>query len=77
MGEREVRGGPLQCARDHFLHDFVGAAVDSLDACIAVHAADEVLIHKAIATEELKAFVDHRVFWNSETDLPNALRSRT
>lgn len=45
--------------RDDHLHDLVGAGVDALNAGVHVRAADRILEHVAVATEELEAGVDH------------------
>src|SRR5438270_3757080 len=57
------RRGPVgmtvasQAPRDQQLHDLVGAGIDALDARVAVHARDRVLVHIAIAAEQLQASV--------------------
>ena len=47
----------LSCG-DQQLHDLVGAAIDALDAGVAVHPGDRIFIHIAIAAVQLQAFVD-------------------
>src|SRR5262252_645740 len=53
------RSASEQRARNQLLHDFVGAAVDALHARVDVHARDGILVHVAVAAEQLQAFVDH------------------
>src|SRR4051794_16069360 len=47
----------LQEPADDLLHDLVGAAVDLLDPRVGVHPRDRVLLHVAVAAEELEALV--------------------
>src|SRR3546814_4098187 len=44
-----------QRSRDHFLHDLVGAAVDTLDAGVGPVARDRIFRHVAVAAEQLQA----------------------
>src|SRR5690606_8370072 len=54
----DVMGG-LEAACDENLHDLVGAAVDALRTCIAVHAGDRILEHVARPAMQLNAGVHH------------------
>ena len=40
----------------------VRAAIDALDAAVAVHAADRILVHEAIAAKQLQAAIDDLAF---------------
>src|SRR5215211_8100084 len=44
-------------AADHLEHDLVGACADAVQADVAIGALDLVLLHVAIATEDLDALV--------------------
>src|SRR3954466_8888963 len=56
--KRQERSEPQRAAGD-LEHDLVRAAVDALHAGVAPQARDRVLVHVAVAAEELHAMVEH------------------
>ena len=57
-GDTLGRGDASQGPCNHLFHDFIGPAIDALDARIDVHAGDQVFVHIAVTAEQLQAFVD-------------------
>ena len=49
---------PSEITRNQLLHDLVCTAVYALNAGVGPHLADGVFLHKAVATVQLKAFVE-------------------
>jgi hypothetical protein len=47
----------LKAPADEFFHDFVGAAVDALHACVGPGPGDRVFPHVAVAAVQLHTFV--------------------
>src|SRR5579862_8917218 len=48
--------------RDHFFHDFIGAAVDARHARIDIGLRDGEFPHEAVAAVQLQAFIKHLAF---------------
>ena len=57
---KPLRRRPVRCLKascDQFLHDFIGATVDTLDASVSKGAGDRVFPHVAVTAVQLQAFV--------------------
>ena len=50
-----------QVFADDVFHDFVCAAVDSMNTGVNPRARDRIFAHVSVAAKELEAFVDHLV----------------
>ena len=58
---RQIERSRLQAARNQLFHDLVGAAIDPMRTVVDIGTRDRILHHKAIATVQLYALIDHVV----------------
>ena len=49
----------LQAPGDEQFHDFIGAGIDAHHPRIAIKPRDRVLVHVAVAAEQLQAAIDN------------------
>lgn len=61
-GRFQMAGALFEAARDEFLHDFIGSAINALNAGIGPHFCDCIFLHEAVTTMKLQAFVKHFSF---------------